>query len=128
MKFVSLFTKAPAYKRFSYEPRFYDQKAEERKEREERILREIELERGESSAEAVDYRKRMKGSFQAARKLSKKSPTSMSAAVIRLAVLLFITLFLIAYMTWGKPALYSFLLFVPVYFYIKFKNRTPTPQ
>ncbi len=127
MKLPSLFTKAPAYKRFSYEPRFYDQKAEERKEREERILREIELERGEQNTEAIDYRKRMKGSFQAARKLS-KSPTSMSAAVIRLAILLFITLFLIAYMTWGKPALYSFLLFVPVYFFIKFKNRTPTPE
>ena len=40
MKFVSLFTKAPNYKRFSYAPRFYDKKAEERKEREQRLAQQ----------------------------------------------------------------------------------------
>ncbi|HRI78174.1 MAG TPA: hypothetical protein PLR06_01460 [Cyclobacteriaceae bacterium] len=122
MKFVSLFTKAPNYKRFSYNPRFYDQKAEERKEREERIRREIEMERGELNGDAAGYRSRMTGSFQSARKRSNKSQESLRSMLIRSGVLLFLTLFIMAFLTWGRVALYSLLLFVPVYFYLKFKK------
>ena len=122
MKFVSLFTKAPNYKRFSYEPRFYDQKAEERKEREDRIRQEIALERGQQSVETSDYRSRMTGAFQSARKRSQASPSTLQSSLIRLGVLLFLTLFIMAFMTWGKVALYSFLLFVPVYIYLKFRK------
>ncbi len=122
MKFVSLFTKAPNYKRFSYAPRFYDKKAEERKEREERIRQEIALERGQQGTETSDYRSRMSGAFQSARKRSQASPSTLQSSLIRLGVLLFLTLFIMAFMTWGKVALYSFLLFVPVYIYLKFRK------
>ncbi len=122
MKFASLFTKAPNYKRFSYEPRFYDQKAEERKEREDRIRQEIALERGQQSDETRDYRSRMTGAFQSARKRSQTSPATLQSSLIRLGAFLFLTLFIMAFMTWGKVALYSFLLFVPVYIYLKFRK------
>lgn len=122
MKFISLFTKTPSYKRFSYEPRYYDQKAEERKEREERIRKEIERERGEPGAADDNYRDRMTGSFQTARRRSKRGSGEFKTAILRSAVLLFITLFVMAYLTWGKDALYSLLLFIPLYFYFKFKK------
>ncbi len=122
MKFVSLFTKAPNYKRFSYAPRFYDKKAEERKEREERIRQEIASQGGQESTATSNYRSRMTGAFQSARKRSQASPSTLQSSLIRLAVLLFLTLFIMAFMTWGRVALYSFLLFVPVYIYLKFRK------
>ncbi|NOT74552.1 MAG: hypothetical protein HOP08_06445 [Cyclobacteriaceae bacterium] len=128
MKIVSLFTKAPGYKRFSYEPRFYDQKAEERKEREDRIRQEIERERGQRSEETSDYRSRMTGAFHSARKRSQASKGSLNTALIRLGVLLFLTLFIMAFMTWGKAAFYSLLLFAPLYIYLKFRNQQTSPK
>jgi len=122
MKFVSLFTKAPNYKRFSYTPRFYDQRAEEMKEREERIRREIEMEKGGNVTEITGYRSRMAGSFNSARKRSKVSEDSRRSSLIRSGLLLYMVLFIMAFLTWGSAALYSLLLFVPVYFYLKFKK------
>lgn len=121
MKFVSLLTKTPSYKRFSYEPRFYDAKAEERKEREDRIRQELAREKG-SQVETTDYRSRMTGSFHAARRRSQSSQDTLKSNLIRLGVLLFLTLFIMAFMTWGKDAFYSLLVFVPVYLYFKFKK------
>ena len=122
MKFVSLFTKAPNYKRFSYQPRFYDEKAEERKDREDRIRQEIARERGERSIETTEYRTRMTGAFHSARKRSHSSKDTLRSNLIRFGVLLFLTLFLIAFLTWGQTAFYGLLVFVPVYFYVKFKK------
>ena len=122
MKFISLFTKTPEHKRFSYEPRYYDAKAEERKEREERIAREIARERGQSMEGSGDYRSRIAGSFHSARRRSRKDSGELSATMLRLGVLLFLSLFLIAFFTWGKPVIYSLLLFVPFYFYLKFRK------
>ena len=122
MKFISLFTKAPNYKRFSYTPRFYDRRAEEMKEREERIRREIEMEKGDLTKEAAGYRARMTGAFHSSRKRSKSSEDSLRSSLIRSGLLLFMTLFIMAFLTWGSVALYSLFLFVPVYFYLKFKK------
>lgn len=125
MKFLSLFTKAPQHQRFNYTPRFYDPKKEEMQEREERIRKELERERGEVPTDATpgDYRSRIAGSFHAARRRS-KTTSEPNAVLIRLGVLLFIVFFLIAFLTWGKAAFYSLFLFIPVYFYIKFKQRS----
>ena len=122
MKFVSLFTKAPNYKRFSYTPRYYDPVAEERKEREDRIRQEIAREKGQQNVETTDYRSRMTGAFHAARRRSQTSKGSDRSSLIRFGVLLILTLFLMAFITWGKIAVYGLLLFVPVYFYLKFKK------
>jgi len=124
MKFISLFTKAPNYQRFNYSPRYYDARKEEMKEREERIRREVEAEQGiASAAETTGYRGRMTGSFHTARKRSKKVSSGPNVALLRLAILLFISLFLFAFLTWGKPVIYSLFIFIPVYFYFKFRRN-----
>lgn len=122
MKFPSLFTKVPTYQRFNYKPRYYDPDKEEKELREERIRRELDTEQGTQGPDAGDYRSRIKGSFQAARRRSKPSSDS-SVVLIRLAVLLFIALFIIAFLTWGKPAVYSLFIFFPVYIYFKFFRK-----
>jgi len=122
MKIVSLFTKAPAYKRFNYEPRFYNQRAEEMKEREDRIRQELARADGKSITEDTDYRSRLTGAFQHARKRSQGSSASMNSSLIRLGVLLFLTLIIMAFMTWGTVALYSLFLIIPAYGYLKFRK------
>ena len=121
MKFLSLFTKVPDHQRFNYMPRYYDPKKEEMQERVDRIRQEIERERGiVKEADTTDYRKRMSGAFQASRRRSKASP-DLQTPMLRLGILLFMAIFLIAYLTWGKPVLYSLIAVVPVYFYLKLK-------
>ena len=121
MKFISLFSKTPSHKRFSYEPRFYDSKEEERKEREERIRRELDHERG-AATDAAGFRERMTGALQAARKRSKKGKGELNATLLRSGLLLFLTLFAMALLTWGQVAIYSLLLFIPLYMYLKYKK------
>lgn len=122
MKFFSLFTKAPQYQRFNYTPRFYDAQKEEMQERESRIKKELERERGIITESDGNYRSRIAGSFQAARKRSKPA-VGANATMIRLVVLLFLAVFIIAFLEWGRPALYSLLLFIPFYLYLKFKSK-----
>jgi hypothetical protein len=120
MKIISIFTKAPQHQKFNYRPRYYDPAKEEMQEREERIRKEIEREKGVAQADG-GYRTRIAGSFQAARKRSK--PTAQTSTVImRFGVLLFMVLVLIAFLQWGKPALYGAMVFIPVYLYMKFKG------
>jgi hypothetical protein len=121
MKIISLFTKAPQHQRFSYRPRYYDPAKEEMKEREDRIRRELERERGVVPDDGRGYKTRIAGSFQAARKRSKPGSDS-SAVIMRFGVLLFIALFLIAFIEWGRPALYAAAAFIPFYLYIKFRT------
>lgn len=123
MKFLSLFTKAPNYQRFNYTPRFYDPQKEEMKERELRIKRDLELERGNVGEESQAYKSRIAGSFQAARRRSKTSSDTLQSNLLRFGVLLFIVLFLIAFLQWGKAAMYSFIPVVPLYLYFKFKRK-----
>jgi Flp pilus assembly protein TadB len=124
MKFISLFTKAPSHQRFAYTPRYYDPKKEEMREREERIKRELERERGiVSETEMTGYRGRIAGSFHAARRRSKMN-SGPNVVLLRLAVLLFISMFLFAFLTWGKPVLYSLFIFIPIYFYFKFRKNS----
>ena len=120
MKIISLFTKTPKYQRFSYTPRFYDAKKEEMEAREKRIKSELETKKGDE-VDLTQHRSIIAGSFHAARKRSKPS-TTPNAAILRSVVLLFLVLFLMAFLTWGTVALYGFLLFVPVYVYLKFKK------
>jgi hypothetical protein len=122
MKILSLFTKAPQHQRFKYNPRFYDPVKEELKEREDRIQSEIERARGEVRQESGEYKSRIAGSFQAARKGSKPG-SDTSATMIRLSILLFLTVLIVAYLEWGQPAFYLLFLFVPFYFYLKFKRK-----
>lgn len=123
MKIISLFTKAPSNQRFNYTPRFYDRQKEEMKEREFRIKRDLELERGNAGDATQAYRSRIAGSFQAARRRSKTSADALQSGLLRFGVLLFIVLFLIAFLQWGRAAMYSFIPVVPLYLYFKFKRK-----
>lgn len=119
MKIPSLFTKTPNYKRFNYNPRFYDAQEEERKEREERIRNELKL--AGQDEETAKYRSRIAGSFKAAKKTAGRMGNP-SANLLRIIILIFLTIWLIAYITYGPVTFYALLLFVPFYFYLKFKK------
>lgn len=121
MKFPSLFTKTPSYKRFGYTPRFYDPKEEERKAREERIRSELKLENTTKEEEEV-YRSRIAGSFKEARRLTSRQ-SDPSASLLRIIILTFLTIWLIAFLQFGTVTFYALLLFVPFYLYLKFKRR-----
>lgn len=123
MKIISLFTKAPQHQRFNYVPRYYDPVKEEMKERMDRIQKELDLERGVVNNETSEagYRSRIAGSFQAARRRSKPQQSG-SETLMRLGIILFLSLFLIAFFQWGRPALYAALLVIPFYAYLKFKQ------
>jgi len=119
MKFPSLFTKTPNYKRFGYTPRFYDPKEEERRAREERIRSELKLEN--KTEEGVSH-SRIAGSFKEARRLSSRQ-SDPSASLLRIIILTFLTIWLIAFLQFGTVTFYALLLFVPFYLYLKFKRR-----
>jgi hypothetical protein len=119
LKLPSLFGRTPKHQKFSFEPRFYDPQKEEMREREERIKRELDKENNKT----VDgFQTRIKGSFHSARKRSSASEADLQAAVIRIAVLLFMVVLLIAYLQWGSVALYGLLVVVPLYGWLKFRK------
>lgn len=122
MKFFSIFTKAPQHQRFQFKPRYYDPQREEMQERENRIRIKLAREQGNLSDNPAIHRTRIAGAFQAARRRSNPSQSGQTV-LIRLGALLFISVFLIAFITWGKVVLYSLFLFLPVYFFLRFRTR-----
>jgi hypothetical protein len=124
MKFVGLFGKTPAHKRFNFIPRHYDPAEEERKEREERIKQEIEagLRKEETEEELALHRSKIKGAIQSARKRSNMKAGQPSAAILRTAITLFLVIQLWAYLQFGSVALYGMLLLVPVYLFMKLRS------
>lgn len=124
MKFTQLFTKIPNYKRFGYTPRHFDPLEEERKEREERIRQELDQEQRKKLEDETlhSYRSRIAGSFKTAKKTAtvQRDPT---ANTLRLIVLLIVTVGLIAFIQYGKIAIYGVLLvFIPLYLYLKYRK------
>jgi Flp pilus assembly protein TadB len=124
MKLPTLFTKTPSYKRFGYTPRHYDPLEEERKEREERIRRELSIESDKKANDdnPKEYRTRIAGSFRSAKKTAtaQKDP---SANMLRLIILLVLAVGLIAFIEYGTLALYGVaLIIIPFYFYLKFRK------
>jgi hypothetical protein len=98
MKFIQIFTKTPNHKKFSYSPRFYDPREEERKERESRIQKELadKAEEVQQSEEDYSHRQRIAGSFRQAKK-TVTVQADPSASMIRLIIMLILTVGLIAY-------------------------------
>jgi Flp pilus assembly protein TadB len=122
MKFTGLFTKTPSHKRFNYVPRHYDPQEEQRKEREERIKQELQAGLRQSEPEDLThYTSKIKGSFQAARKRSAQK-SEPSAALLRTVITLFIVILLWAYLQFGTVALYSLVIIVPFYLFLKLRN------
>lgn len=126
MKIPGLFTKTPKYHRFEYKPRYYDPKKEEHEEREARLRAEIAAENGatpEQTETPYDYRSRMKGTFQQARKRAAKSPDEPNYAIIRLAILLLIALLLVGFFQWGGKVVYMLFLIFPIWIYFRFFRK-----
>lgn len=124
MKLPQLFTKTPNHKRFAYNPRHYDPLEDERREREERIRQELNLEQTKKQEDEnlSNHHSRIAGSFRAAKKTVtvQRDP---SASMLRLAILLLLTVGLIAYIQYGRIALYGVaLVFIPFYLYLKFRK------
>ncbi|HEX5171989.1 MAG TPA: hypothetical protein VFW11_22580 [Cyclobacteriaceae bacterium] len=121
MKFPSLFTKTPPHRKFSFTPRFYDPREEERKEREERIRKELkefsEINENENHFQS-DYRSRIAGSFKSARRSASRQK-SPSTSLLRIIILTFLSIWLIAFLQFGNVAFYALLLFIPLYLFMK---------
>lgn len=126
MKLPTLFNKTPKYKRFDYSPRHYDPVEEERKEREERIRRELSLGKENKDEKAEDdihgYRTRISGSFRTAKK-TVNVQRDPSANMVRLFILMLLTVGVLAYIQYGQIALYGVaIVFIPFYFFLKFRK------
>lgn len=126
MKLPTLFTKVPKYKRFNYEPRWYDPQEEQRKEREERIREELKL-KGEENVENVieeldGYRSRIAGSFRSARRTASRQ-SDPSASILRLIITTFLVIWLIAFLQFGNVAFYGLALIIPFYLFLKFRKE-----
>ena len=119
MKIPTLFGRTPRHQKFSFEPRFYDSRKEEQKERENRIKQELENEKNKT---VEGYQSRIQGSFHSARKRSSATSADLRTALIRIGVLLFLVTMIVAYLQWGSHALYGFLIFVPLYAWLKFRK------
>jgi Flp pilus assembly protein TadB len=120
MKFPTLFTKTPRHKRFSFQPRYYDPQEEEQREREQRIRKE--LQESETKEDLLSHRSRIAGSFRQAKKTTSKQSDS-STAILRTLILTFLVIWLIAYLHYGKPAIYALFVLVPVYLYFRFLKK-----
>lgn len=118
MKFISIFTKTPQHKRFNYTPMYYNPKEEERKEREERIKKEL----NPDVQPEEKHKSRIAGSFQEARKKYKRNTTSPNVALMRTLILLLIVLLLIGYLQFGSVVAYGLVVLVPLWFFIKLKG------
>jgi Flp pilus assembly protein TadB len=119
MKIPTLFGRTPKHQKFSFEPRFYDAKKEEREERERRIRQQLE---NEKTGEINGFETRIKGSFHSARKRSSTSQADLQASLMRIGILLFLVAMLVAYLQWGSVALYGALVIIPVYAWLKFRR------
>jgi Flp pilus assembly protein TadB len=119
MKIPTLFGRTPKHQKFSFEPRFYDAKKEEREERERRIRQQLE---NEKTGDIAGFETRIKGSFHSARKRSSASQADLRASLMRIAILLFLVALIVAYLQWGSVALYGMFVIVPVYLWMKFKR------
>lgn len=102
-------------------PRYYDPREEERKQREERLRKEMDAQSAERDLTDAGYRQRIAGSFRSSRRRT-PAQTDTSAAMLRLVVLLLLVLMLMAYIEFGASALYLLLLLVPLYFFMRLRK------
>jgi Flp pilus assembly protein TadB len=122
MKIPSLFNKTPKYKQFTFKPRYYDPVEEERRERELRIRKELEATTKADEEILTSSRSRIAGSFKQARRHANRQSSS-STAILRTLILTLLVIWLIAYLQFGKPALYALFILIPIYIYFRFFKK-----
>lgn len=121
MKIPSLFTRIPKHRRFNFTPRHYDPMDEERREREERIQRELRM-KNEEEVIASEYRARIAGSFRAARSKQTKN-FDPSANILRLVIITILVIWVMAYLHYGNTSVYFLALVVPFYIWVRFFRK-----
>jgi len=113
MKLPSL-TRLPNYRKFSFEPRYYDPIKEDIEERTSRIQQELRQRSSESSVRAAGIH----GAF--ARRSSYQKSSNMLQGIIMIALFVFI----FGYLYLGNDIFYLFLLLGPIYIYFRLKQST----
>jgi len=121
IKFPSLFGRIPRHQKFSYEPRYYDPKKEEREAREARIRQELNGPQEDYST--TNYKSRISVAFKSSRRRNKASNPELSALVMRLGILLLLSILIVAWLQWGGVALYLLVLVIPVYLWARFSKK-----
>lgn len=109
MKFPSLI-RLPQYKKFDYEPRYYDPVKDEITERTQRIQSDMEFEqRMQASGTREEFRRHLDDAFK--RRLQNERSTNIMQVVL---VLLMVCIF-VGYLFFGNVALYPSLLILAGY-------------
>nr|WKN38755.1 hypothetical protein K4G66_08565 [Tunicatimonas sp. TK19036] len=111
MRIPSL-TRLPNYRKFSFEPRYYDPVKEDIEERTSRIKQELRQHSSPSSGLSSGFH----GAF--ARRASATRSSNMLQAIIMAALFIFI----FGYLYFGNDIFYILLLVVPIYVYFRFKQ------
>lgn len=111
MKIPTL-TRLPNYRKFSFEPRYYDPIKEDVEERTSRIKQELR----QRSSVATAYSSGIHGSF--ARRASYNKSSNILQGVIMIALFVFI----FGYLYFGNGVFYILWLVFPIYAYFRFKQ------
>lgn len=113
MKFPS-FTRLPKYKRFHYEPRYYDPIKEDIEHRTARIRKELGITEDQISEKPSPIR----GAFTKQKRPSYDKGTGM----LQFLIMIILAGLFAGYFFYGNDILYVFFIFVPVYIYFRAKK------
>lgn len=113
MKFPTL-TRLPNYKRFNFEPRYYDPVKEDIEIRTSRIKQEISQLADDRTN--INHRSNISGAF------ARKTSHTANANILQLVIMIFLITLFGGYLLYGNDIFYIFLLIVPVYFYFRLKK------
>lgn len=106
-------TRLPNYKRFNFEPRYYDPVKEDIEERTSRIEQEIsQLTEGHTNRSSS-----IAGAFS-----SRRANDTKNANLLQMVILIFLITFMGGYLLYGNDIFYIFMLIVPAYVYIRRKK------
>lgn len=111
MRIPSL-TRLPNFKRFNFEPRYYDPIKEDVEERTSRIKQELRQHSGISSGLTSG----LHGSF------ARRAEATRSSNTLQAIIMATLFIFIFGYLYFGNAIFYILLLVVPIYVYFQFKQ------
>lgn len=111
MKIPSL-TRIPNYRKFSFEPRYYDPIKEDIEVRTSRIKQELRQHAGTS----FDHSSGIHGAF------ARRESDNRSSNLLQVIIMVVLFAFFFGYLYFGNSIFYILLLAVPIYVYFRFKQ------
>ena len=118
MRIPSL-TRLPNYRKFNFEPRYYDPIKEDIEERTSRIQQELRQRSSESSSYSSDS---IHGAF------ARRASYNKSSNVLQGIIMITLFVFFFGYLYFGNNILYILLLLGPIYVYFRFKQTATKRQ